>query len=178
MQPGHLALPSGSSLSALAAEIGCGRFEAGLLSVLSEREDVRDLGGWEKWLPPDAILFASTAFGNLFALSGGIVWVVDVQEGEVFEADVALEPFMTAIASDRGLSEELRAPQFRRWLALSGDQLGPTEILCPTPIPALGGDWTISSFRKVSLPVVLSMTAQTFAGDKDLPIIVNRANRE
>jgi hypothetical protein len=159
--PAALGLENAGGLADFVARVGAGRFRHGLLSVCSEREGDGGLGEWSDYLPAACRLFATGAFGFLFATRGEEVWVIDPHHGQVVESNIPLGELFDTLA-EPGLREEfLKESLFADWLELGGEE--PVEhILCPTPVPALGGNWSLASLRPMSLPVFLSFTAQLF----------------
>ncbi len=159
--PAGLGLAASGGLAGFVAEVGGGLFRDGLLSVCSIREGDGSLAEWNAHLPAGARLFATGAFGFLFAAAGDAVWVVDPQHGEVVESDIPLRDIFDVLAEPATRERFLRESLFEDWRELHGGTLG-TCILCPSPAPALGGDWSLTSLQAMSLPVYLSFTAQLF----------------
>ncbi len=157
--PTSFGLDDGGTLVTFAAEVGTGIFREGLLSICSTREGDGDLGEWTPYLPVGCRHFASGAFGALFALCGEDLWIVDPHYGQVLESDISLGGFFEAFADAGLLQGFLKEGLFEEWRAMSG---GPLEedVLCPNPVPALGGDWRLASLKPVSLMSLMSLTAQ------------------
>src|SRR5215813_14203981 len=74
-----LGLASSTALREFSSQVGGGMFQRGLISVISLREQVPNLGGWERGLPDGLKLFASSAFGFLLLTRGEDVWIIDTQ---------------------------------------------------------------------------------------------------
>lgn len=138
-----------------------GVFRSGLLSICSYRENGGDLGAWAAYLPPGARLFASSAFGFLFALAGEALWVINPHYGQIVESDVGLPEFWSMLSEPALREEHLREPLFAQWLALNPQPLI-ADWLCPTPAIALAGDWRVSTLKPMAPAVMLSFTAQLF----------------
>ena len=150
----ELALPPSTALESFEREVGFGVFRGGLFSVVSVREKVPDLGGWERVLRANAKLFASTAFGVFFfTTTGKNVLVLETQYGSVVESDMDISEVLNLYTDDAFRSEELREPLFQRF----GHGLAPTSVLCPCPAIALGGQWDL--VEEMSAHVYLAFTA-------------------
>lgn len=135
-----LALPPSDDLAAFDREVGFGVFRGGLFSVVSVRENVPDLAGWERVLRANARLFASTAFGVFFfTTTGEDVLVLETQYGSVVESEMRIAEVLKLYTDDAFRESQLRSPIFERF----GNQLAPTSVLCPCPAIALGGQWDI-----------------------------------
>jgi hypothetical protein len=171
--PGVLGLPATQALRSLDDERLRGVFAGGLLSIASRRENGGDLGPWSRHLPGGARLLASSAFGFLFATTGSDLWVVDPHAGQVVESDIPL-PELPEVVCEPELREDfLRESLFRRWHALDGGPLV-EQWLCPTPVPALGGSWSVESLRRTDPAFFLSFTAQLFADSGPHAVQVRR----
>lgn len=155
-----LGLAHSASLREFARQLDGGIFERGFLSVLSVREKVPDLGGWESVLPPGARLFAMTAFGVLFVTSTGEdIWLVDTQMGHVGEADLTMEALFNERLADPSVrSESLREELFRDWAGEYGE-VDADKVLAPVPAIALAGNWWADSLQQYRVPEYLSFTA-------------------
>lgn len=138
-----------------------GVFRNGLLSICSTRENGGDLGAWGPYLPPGTRLFASSAFGFLFALAGEALWVIDPHYGQVVESDVSLSNLWSVLSESALRRDHLREPLFAQWQALNPQPLT-TDWLCPTPAIALAGHWTVSTLKPMPPALLLSFTAQLF----------------
>lgn len=138
-----------------------GVFRSGLLSICSCRENGGDLGAWATYLPPGARLFASSAFGFLFALAGDAIWVINPHYGQIVESDVGLPEFWSMLCEPALRKVHLQEPLFTQWLALNRQPLI-ADWLCPTPAIALAGDWRVSTLKPMTPAVMLSFTAQLF----------------
>ena len=138
-----------------------GVFRSGLLSICSARENGGDLGAWSPYLPPGTRLFASSAFGFLFALAGEALWVIDPHYGQVVESDVGLADFWSMLSEPALRQDHLREPLFAQWRALNPQPLS-ADWLCPTPAIALAGQWTVSTLKPMTPALLLSLTAQLF----------------
>jgi hypothetical protein len=169
----RLGLAHSGTLKQFVVEIGGGIFADGLFSVLSVREQVDDLGEWQDWLPPDARLFACSAFGFLFLTRGDDVWLVDTQYGEILEADCSLEEAILQFTQLTTQEEILRSSLFQIWNEMIG-LLPSNSVLCPIPAIALGGTWTATTLSVMTLPIYLSFTGQIFTRDGGMPAQVHR----
>jgi hypothetical protein len=159
---GSLGLPDCAPLVDFSRQVGGGVFGRGLVSVASVREQVSSLGGWERLLPPDPRLLATSAFGFLLLTTNEAdVWIVDTQNNDVFEADMTIEAALLKFCDDDVREELLLESLFRAW---SQDviELEPTKVLNPTPALALGGVWSPENLRETDLAISLSLTAQLF----------------
>lgn len=156
-----LGLPDSEALRRLDDERLRGVFAGGLLSIASRRENGGDLGPWSRHLPTGARLLASSAFGFLFASSGSDLWVVDPHAGQVVESDIPLMELPEVVCEPDLREDFLRESLFRRWHELDGGDLV-EQWLCPTPVPALGGSWSVASLRRTDPAFFLSFTAQLF----------------
>lgn len=154
--------------------VGGGIFADGLLSICSLREAVPDLGGWERWLPPSARLFGTSALGLLLLTQVDDVWIVDTQYGQGVEASFSLGDFFDVIATPEMRRNRLRAPLLAEWME-HGNQLPTHCVLSPTPALALGGSWRADSLAAVSLSVYLTFTAGLF-GEQLPPEIRSRSD--
>jgi len=173
----ELGLEGSPAMADLAEIPGYGVFEDGLVSIASERELVGGLGGWETWLPKDARLFGTSAFGLLLLVTAADEpWVVDVHHGQIVESDLTVPQLVATLAETESRDDILRAPLFRRWHEFEGDALAAREVLCPTPVPALGGAWSIETLARMSLEVLLSFTAQLF-DDPSATVEIRRRRR-
>ena len=168
-----LGLEDSSALRAFTDSVGAGVFGNGLISVASIREGNGGLFGWEWWLPGRARLFATSAFGTLFATDRESLWVVDTQYGLVVESTIGLADFLGLLAAEQITRQRLRAPLFAEWQQLGGD-LPSHCVLCPLPALALGGSWQAQSLSIMTLPVYLTFTAGLFPSDIDTTIRVER----
>jgi hypothetical protein len=168
-----LGLEHSKPLQQFVAEVGGGVFADGLISVVSTREDVRDLGGWEAWLPPKARLFGCGAFGFLLATQGTDVWLVDTQYGQVIESDIPIEPLLLQMTESQSRDEDLREPLFKLWNRMMGP-LDSKSVLSPTPAIPLAGQWSVETLSVMTLPVYLSFTGQMFAPGGGMPAEVRR----
>ena len=149
-----LALPPSDDLAAFDREVGFGVFRGGFFSVVSVREKLPDLAGWERVLRANARLFASTAFGVFFfTTTGENVLVLETQYGSVVESDMGIGEVLNLYTDDAFRESELREPIFERF----ENQIAPTSVLCPCPAIALGGQWDI--VQEMSLHDYLGFTA-------------------
>lgn len=169
----RLRLGHSAGLRQIVSEVGGGTFAGGFLSLVSVRECVEDLGGWEAWLPTGSRLFGCSAFGFLMTTRGEDVWVIDTQYGEVVESDQTIQRFIETLATPGSRDEILRKPLFDLWNEMVGG-VPPSSVLCPTPAIPLGGTWTVTSLSVMSLPVYLSFTGQMFSPDGGMPAEVRR----
>lgn len=150
-----------------------GVFKCGLLSVCSTRENGGELGAWAAYLPPGARLFASSAFGCLFAHTDQGLWVVDPHYGQVVESDLQLPELFELLCEPEVREEYLRESLFLQWQALNAGALL-AEWLCPTPAIALAGQWTVATLRPMAPALLLSFTAQLFGPGADQAVEVRR----
>ena len=150
----ELALPPSADLETFGKEVGFGVFRGGLFSVVSTREKIPDLSGWERVLRANARLFASTAFGVFFfTTTGENVLVLETQYGSVVESNMGIGEVLNLYTDDAFRESELREPIFERF----ENQIAPTSVLCPCPAIALGGQWDI--VQEMSLHEYLGFTA-------------------
>lgn len=163
----QLGLGESESLKHFMQEVGGGIFEGGFLSIVSVREQLLSYGGWEYWLPKEARLFASSAFGFLAFTQGEDLWLIDTQYGQVIESDCTLVEFINDLASEEA-REMLQAELFNQRLRIGGS-LNPEEFLCPVPMIPLGGVWDTISLQPMKNSIYLSLTGQLFQKDGDMP---------
>lgn len=168
-----LGLSDSDGLRLFADEVGGGIFAEGLVSLLSVRERVDDLGGWQHWLPPGSRLFGCLAFGFLMTTTGDDVWLVNTQYGEILESDLSIPEAIVQLTSPTAGEDILRSRLFRIWNEM-GRSLPSDSVLCPTPAIALGGTWTATTLSIMTLPVYLSFTGQMFSPDGGMPARVHR----
>jgi hypothetical protein len=155
-----LGLSHSAQLRDFAAEVGGGVFARGFISVLSVREQVPSLGGWERHLPPGARPFATTAFGFLLlTTTGDDVWIVDTQVDNVFEADQTIREAILTSCENGTREEVLHESLFHRW-SRNVLELDATKVLSLSPAWALGGTWSRECLRETDLRIHLSFTAQ------------------
>jgi Domain of unknown function (DUF1851) len=140
-----------------------GIYGDGFLSLASVREaHAGGLGAWASLLPRGAQLFGSTCFGLLFVIVGDDdLYLVDTQYGQVIDSEPPLDVFLDTAASDVAREDLFRQPLFRQWVELNGP-LARTQVLSPTPAPALGGDWALAGLQALHLATYLQLTAQFF----------------
>lgn len=138
-----------------------GLFHHGLLSIASVREQSGDLGPWAQFVPHGTRLFASSAFGFLFTTSGSDLWVIDPIAGQVVESDIPLEELPDLLCDADVRHDFLKESLFQDWYSLNKMDLL-NYWLCPTPVPAFGGSWSLNSLRKIDPIFFLSFTAQIF----------------
>jgi len=168
-----LGLAHSAGLKQFSAEVGGGSFADGLLSVLSMRERVSDLGGWEHWLPAGSRLFACSAFGFLMVTTGEDVWLVNTQYGEILETELSIPESLLQCTAPSTREEILQSRLFGLWSQMAGP-LPHDSVLSPTPAIALGGTWTATTLSVMTLPVYLSFTGQLFAPGGGSPANVHR----
>jgi len=168
-----LGLIQSQSLQNFITEGGGGIYANGALSLLSVREEIDNLGGWEIWLPENSQLMGCSAFGTLFLTGGEDLWIIDTQYGQVIESDWPLAMFINSLAEQEQRDDFLHESLYKDWLAL-GQILPNTSVLCPTPALALGGQFDLISLSIMSLSVYLSFTAQLFEPNSDMPAEVRR----
>lgn len=150
-----------------------GIFRHGLLSICSTRENDGDLGAWSAYLPAGSRLFASSAFGFLFALAKEALWVVDPHYGQVVESDIGLAEFWSMLSEPSLRQDHLREPLFAQWQALNPQPLT-DDWLCPTPAIALAGQWQVSTLKPMTPALLLSFTAQLFDASGNNAVEVRR----
>jgi hypothetical protein len=148
-----------ADVPAARAAIGAGAFSGGLVSFCSIREQGVSLEGWPIPADEDPVVFASTAFGTLFAMGKSGMWVVDAVNGTVFDTDLSVEELLDQLASDESLEGSVDQPGFERWVEFHGPP-GPREILVPRPLPALGGSGDFASLAPVELRVHMDLASQ------------------
>ncbi len=169
----QLGLEQSTGVVEFVDSVGGGIFDNGLISIASVREAIPNLGGWERWLPSGSRLFGCSVFGVLLTTAGDDLWLVETQYGQVVESDFTFPQFIDTLAGPGTRDEILQASLFRHWHELGG-RLEPTEVLCPTPAPALGGSWSLETLSPMSLPVFLSFTVQLFDAEGDGQVEVRR----
>jgi hypothetical protein len=147
------------TLRQLHAEGVAGIYAGGLLSLLSRREELPELYGWEALVPEGARLIGSTAFGWLVLEAGQRISLVDAQTGEVLPVALSLGDFILELRQPQIREGLLREELFTKWRA-RGNALQPTEVVSPTPAIMLGGDWSIERLRPAPLAVVLAFNIQ------------------
>jgi len=174
IEPSRLRLDGSADLDAFAKEVGNGVFSDGLISIMSKRELVDGLGGWEAWLPKNARLFGSTAFGLLFITTTlEDVWLIDTQYGQVVESDFAVAEFIEEFADTETRETYLKPDLFDIWNKMVG-HLPDDAVLSPTPMIPMAGDWAPSSLSAMSMSVYISITGQLFAPGAGMPAQVRR----
>lgn len=172
----ELQLSHSAGLKLFASHVGGGVFAKGFISLVSVREKVSNLGGWEVWLPKGSRLFGCSAFGTLFTTTGNDAWITDTQYGEIVESDDTMEDFIDVLASPSARDDVLQKPFFDRWSSVAGE-LPPDSVLCPVPALPLGGSLSVDKLTTMSLPVYLSFTGQLFSPQGGMPATVRPANR-
>jgi hypothetical protein len=166
-----LGLEDSDSIREFDRDVGCGVFADGLLSVGSIRESDVDLCGWASWVPNDARLFASSAFGILYLTRGDDVWVVDTQEGVVVQSNLSIVELILQLTTPELIRGSLRGELFAQWIDRCG-ALPSRSVLCPTPALALGGSWAVESLAPVTLAVYLAFTSALFQPQGSVPVDV------
>lgn len=168
-----LGLSNSESLREFESEIGGGIFSDGLISLLSVREQVNTLCGWEKYLPDGMKLFGTSAFGFLMLTSGEDLYLIDTQYGEIVESDYSLKEFINSLGSIDIIQEIIKVAQFELWNTIGG-KLKANEVLNPTPAIALGGTFEVIFLKPMSLEIYLSFTGGLFSIDGGMPAEVIR----
>lgn len=169
----NLGLSNSESLRLFESEIGGGIFADGLISILSVREQVNNLGGWENYLPKGMELFGTLVFGFLMLTSGEDLYLINTQYGEIVESDYSLIEFINDLGNIDTMEEIISAPRFELWKSF-GIKLLPKQVLCPTPAIALGGTWDISALKPMNFELYLSFTGGLFSINGDMPAEVIR----
>jgi hypothetical protein len=144
------AIDTTDDLAAAIARVGAGVFAAGLVSFMSVREQGVSLDGWPVPTSEQAAVFASSAFGTMFAMGRSGIWVIDTIVGTVFDTDLSIEELLGQLASDESQQGSLDRAGFERWLAGNGP-IADNQVLSPQPLPALGGSGAFDTLRPVSL---------------------------
>lgn len=139
--------------------VGAGVFAQGLVSLCSVREEGVSLRGWPVPADENPIVFASTAFGTLFAMGGAGMWVVDAINGTALDTDLSIEELLDQLASAESRAGTLDQEGFERWIGLRGP-LGDREILQPRPLPALGGTGGFATLEPADLRVHMDLARQ------------------
>jgi hypothetical protein len=142
------------------AAVGAGVFANGLVSLWSVREDGISLEGWPIPTVERPIVFASTAFGTLFAMGKSGIWVIDSVNGTVFDTDLSIKELLEQLATAESRNGTLDEAGLSSWTAVNRT-LADREILCPRLLPALGGSTDIASLRAVDLRVHIDLARQT-----------------
>jgi len=168
-----LRLDHSRELSQFVAEAKGGVFGDGFISIVSVREQVPDLGGWQAWLPEGARLFATSAFGVLYATRGDDVWVVNTQYGEIIESDLSMREAIIDLASPETREELFQESLFQAGNAIAGP-LADDSVLCPVPAIPLGGSWSAQTLKQMPLVIYLSFTAQLFGPEPGTEVHVIR----
>jgi len=115
---------------------------------------------WLKAEFNDAYVFARTAFGDLFFLKEGTVYILIVQWGEVHELSSDLSRFMGSIMCYKDyLKNGLLAPLFKKALTKLGT-LEADECYAIVPALALGGEQKIEYLQKTNLQAYLALLSQ------------------
>lgn len=169
IDPVQLGLGGHPALAAFFRESGGGVFADGLLSICSRREQVADLGGWERWLPAGARLAGSTALGFQWLLAGASGWLLDCQNGQLVEVGMQIPDFINHLADPGVRCDFLHEDCFRRWQR-AGGHLALAEVLNPVPALALGGDLDNLRYSATPLAIYLAFTAQLFQPNGDLTV--------
>jgi hypothetical protein len=154
-----LGLAHSAPLQAFVSQVGGGMFARGLISVVSRREQVTNLGGWERLLGPGVRLFATSAFGLLMLTAGEDVWIADTQSNDVFEADMSIEDALSNLCNPTTREDHLHESLFHEW-SQNTLELENTKVLSLTPALALGGMWSRENLRETEIGIYLSFTAQ------------------
>ena len=159
VQPAALGLGHSKGLNEFYRQVGGGLFGNGLLSLVSVREQLGNLGGWESSLPEEIHLFGTSAFGLLMLSRGEDVWLVDTQMNDVFESEMPIDEFIIKLCDPEIREEHLRESLFQEW-SRGVLTLDSKSILSPTPALALGGMWSREALSEMRLPEYLHFTAQ------------------
>lgn len=166
-------LINSKSLRLFEREVGGGIFADGLISILSVREQVNSLGGWENYLPKGMKLFGTSVFGFLMLTSGEDLYLINTQYGEIVESDYSLMEFINDLGNIETMEEIINAPRFKLWKSV-GIKLLPKQVLCPTPAITLDGTWDISALRPMNFELYLSFTGGLFSINGEMPAEVIR----
>jgi hypothetical protein len=152
----ELGLTQSSTLRRFGEEVGFGRFKDGLFSIVSVRERVPGIGGWERVYPDGVRVFASSAFGWLWlTTTGEDVWMLEPNYGTVGDTDMPMAEVINMLADPAVREEHLHEKLFEQY----GIPLKPANVLSPTPAIALAGYWSPECLREAQLPEFLSFTA-------------------
>ena len=154
------------STAARLPDIGIGVFDDGFVSVGSIREDIdpmHDLRGWDRWLPPNSVWFASSAFGMLFIASppDGMVWLVNTQIGSILPTDFPADEAVQQMAASTTRDGLLKRPLFREWRTRNRS-LADGWMLISEPAVVELGDWKVDAMRAIPPADFLSATAASF----------------
>ncbi|RYG86550.1 MAG: hypothetical protein EON58_21615, partial [Alphaproteobacteria bacterium] len=151
--------PSGRTLL---DSIDAGVFDDGFFSVASVREDVPDLGGWQRWLPPEAFWYASSVFGVLYiAAPNGRAWLLHAQVGSILPTEFRLDEAVEKVAAPSTNEGLLQRPLFRSWLADHG-RLPAEMFLTSVPPVVESGEWRLENLQRSSAENFLRQTAGLF----------------
>lgn len=152
----ELGLSRSSTLRTFGEEVGFGSFKDGLFSIVSVREKLPGVGGWERVYPDGIRVFASSAFGWLWlTTTGEDVWMLEANYGTVGNTDMPMAEVINMLADPRIREEHLHEKLFKQY----GITIKPTSVLSPTPAIALAGYWSPECLREVRLPEFLAFTA-------------------
>ncbi|AQR73126.1 hypothetical protein [Sphingomonas sp. LM7] len=161
-------LPSGERLlSALAP----GLYDDGFLSIASLREEVSDLGGWERFLPAGSFWYAASALGILYiAAPDDRMWLVHTRAGSVMQTDFALDEAILKAATPSTANDLLLRPVFKAW---PGDTqlLAQGALLAPVPITA-DDLWQVDRYEPMTSADYLAASAALFEPLGPVPVNV------
>jgi hypothetical protein len=156
-----LGLEGSAPLREFSAQVGGGMFQRGLISVISLREQVPNLGGWEHLMPEGLRLFASSAFGFLMLTHGEDLWILNTQYNDGFEAEMTIQDALMKLCDAEGREDHLKESLFQKW-SRKALELAPTHVLSLSPPLALGGIESRENLREMDMSMYLSITAQLF----------------
>lgn len=117
----------------------------------------------QEWLGSElqnVFVFARTAFADLFFLQGGTVYILLIQEGEVYELSSDLSRFMSTILCNKDyLKNGLSNPLFKKAMTKLGP-LGYDECYAVVPAVALGGEKKLEYLQKTKIHAYLALLSQ------------------
>ena len=125
-------------------------------------EDIQD------WIEPPnkPVVFARTAFADLFLWSGKKVYFLDVQYGDLADLGEDITDFFNLFLCDPELtSEAFREELFAKVQKRLGPGLAPDECYSFAPVLALGGNESADSVNKVKMKEYLIILSQILGGD-------------
>ena len=140
-------------------EHGWAGYGGGLFWTLDPRHVADLLPEWEL-APPASVAVGRDAFANVFLLSEGEVYQLDVHTGEPMLVGSSLDMlFAACLAKESYRKSYMRSDLFDAARARCGS-LAPDECYGFFPAPALGGSLDVASVRRVKYYEHLQLLAQ------------------
>ncbi len=114
------------------------------------------------WFPKDktALVFARTAFGDLFVWRGGRIVMVLVQSGRTQDMGDDIEILLDGLMCDEAFVRDALWPDTLDFLLAKFGPLSADECFAPVPALALGGSDKPEAMQKVKLREHLALLRQ------------------